>query len=579
MIVSLGMQSCRKDSSLVDVTPNTPVTGLTVNGSVIGIVTDQNGQAVVDAVVTYGAVSQTTDEYGVFQFRNTELYADGTYIKVEKDGFFKGSRIFYPQDNATSRIEIELIPMVNVATFVSSAGEKVQFEGVELAFSNNSIMTESGEDFNGGVGVYAKYLDPTSIATLNQMPGDLTAINANQERVALSTFGMIAVELRDELGNKLQVKTGSTVDLTMPVPADLLGNAPETIPLWHFDEEQGTWVEEGQATLENGSYVGTVSHFSYWNCDVPSDFVHLSGTVFNRGIPVEGVLVKITVAGGSASGHGNTNNEGVFGGFVPKDVELIVEVFDHCGALIYTTVVGPFVDDVVLDPFNLSITSLQAIVEGSVSSCEGDPSNATYVVIGQDEFNYVTSLDEDDSFQTNIFYCEEGAEIVVGAEDPINQLASANSTFTIEGNINVGNLELCEESVSQHLYMEYGSEVVNSFDPNAQDSLWNFTYSVQVINGPPQKEIYNLLALNWINSNLVYDFSVVYQEGVPVTTLNAIVPGAGFTASGEVSVQKISQAGVEYITVSGTLTDIQITDANLYDPSYTSLVFSMAVRI
>ena len=73
-------------------------------------------------------------------------------------------------------------------------------------------------------------------------------------------------------------------DIVMPVPSEILNSAPATIPLWHFDEDLGSWVEEGQATLVNGEYVGQVSHFSFWNYDVPSNFIHLSGSIFNIGV-------------------------------------------------------------------------------------------------------------------------------------------------------------------------------------------------------------------------------------------------------------------------------------------------------
>ena len=76
----------------------------------------------------------------------------------------------------------------------------------------------------------------------------------------------------------------------MPVPAEISTIVhQQSIPMWHFDEDQGTWVEEGEATLVNGEYEATLAHFSFWNYDVPSNFIHLSGSVFNGGVPVQGM--------------------------------------------------------------------------------------------------------------------------------------------------------------------------------------------------------------------------------------------------------------------------------------------------
>ena len=581
MVATLGMQSCRKDSDIINVTPPTPEFGMNVQGSVMGTVIDENGQAVSDATVTFGSLTESTDQYGVFQFNDRTMHTGGTYIKVEKDGFFHGSRKFYPVANATSRVTVELMQMVEIVSFASSAGEKVQFEGVEITFGNNSIMSEDGSDYNGNVKVFAKYLDPTLIETLDQMPGDLTAINSSDERVVLTTFGMLAVELRDDAGNELQIKEGSQADIVMPVPSEILNSAPETIPLWHFDEDLGSWVEEGEATLVNGAYVGQVSHFSFWNYDVPSNFIHLSGSIFNTGVPVQRLLVKITNTDNNTNGTGYTNTSGEFGGYVPNGVTLTLEVYDQCGNLIYTTTVGPYEEDVVLDPFNLTVTALKVTISGTVSSCDGVPSDATYVVIEQNDLTSIISVEDDYTFVSNIFYCEEGATVTIGAEDPINQLASANSTFTIEGDVDGVTLELCEASVTQHLYYEYGDQIFNSNDNmSGQDSTIFFGYTSQTItqSGAADKVIYTVTLLDW-STDSVMDFMLVYQEGITQQNVTMPVPMGGFNASGVATIQKVSQGGQEFITATGTLSDIEETDPALYDPSYNPLLFSTAVKL
>ncbi len=43
--------------------------------------------------------------------------------------------------------------------------------------------------------------------------------------------------------------------------------APDSLPLWHFDEEQGLWVEAGVVRKEGLTYRAEVGHFSWWNCE------------------------------------------------------------------------------------------------------------------------------------------------------------------------------------------------------------------------------------------------------------------------------------------------------------------------
>ena len=164
-------------------------------------------------------------------------------------------------------------------------------------------MDVDGNEYSGEVKVFAKYLDPSKLETLEEMPGDLTGVDSEGNMMGLTSFGMLAVELTSQDNNEVYLPVGEKARITMPVPADLLGHAPETIPLWHFDEEIGTWLEEGSAQLVGDQYVGEVEHFSFWNCDYPYELVNLKGFVVIDGIGGESLYLKVTdqVTGNSAS--------------------------------------------------------------------------------------------------------------------------------------------------------------------------------------------------------------------------------------------------------------------------------------
>jgi WD40 repeat protein len=70
------------------------------------------------------------------------------------------------------------------------------------------------------------------------------------------------------------------------------------MPLWYFDETLGMWKEEGTATLKNGVYTGTVTHFTDHNLDYYDSTGGFSSSsvslrVVCNGIPIGGVAVSI----------------------------------------------------------------------------------------------------------------------------------------------------------------------------------------------------------------------------------------------------------------------------------------------
>lgn len=437
-------QSCREDSDEFIITPPDIEPEVKVISSVLGTVTDDDGNAIAGATVTFEDLITFTDENGIFQFNDELLYSSGTYIKVTKDGFFDGSRKFYASEEKTARIAIELITLEEVAEFNSADGGTVIFENVELVFEANNIMNADGSPYSGNVNIAAKYLDPSLQRTLNQMPGDLTATTIDQQRAVLTSMAMIAVELFDDGGNELQIKEGSSVDVKIPVPESLLNVAPATIPMWYFDEALGTWIEEESAVLKEGNYEAFLPHFTFWNCDIPSEFVFLKGSIINREIPVQGVSVIVSLANGGISASTITDSEGFFCGYVPKGEDLILEVLNKCGEVVYSIDIPASEVDIFLDPFSLYLEANVTTISGSVEYCNGTPSAQTYVSVRQGTLNSVIVINEDFTFSSNIFYCDNNDELLVSAVDPINVVASDISTFNITGDIDGVELEMCE---------------------------------------------------------------------------------------------------------------------------------------
>ena len=150
---------------------------------------------------------------------------------------------------------------------------------VSLDFPENAVMDEStGELYTGDVDIYIKHIGTDEFS----MPGDLTAINENDELEILHSYGMVFVEMYAEDGRKLNVAEGMAVSMTYEIPDDLMSTAPETIPMWFFDYDAGLWREEGEARREGNRWMGEVSRFSCWKFDLNVPSVLVTGQILQN---------------------------------------------------------------------------------------------------------------------------------------------------------------------------------------------------------------------------------------------------------------------------------------------------------
>ena len=104
------------------------------------------------------------------------------------------------------------------------------------------------------------------------MPGMLFAQDVSNNARSLETYGMLGINLYSPSGEQLNIPETSPASLTFPVDISI-PNAPETIALWYFDETVGYWKEQGEATKVGDKYIAEVTHFTWWNVDIPLDYV------------------------------------------------------------------------------------------------------------------------------------------------------------------------------------------------------------------------------------------------------------------------------------------------------------------
>lgn len=466
--------SCQKNPNN-PAPPPPPVDPLAekVIASISGRVLDENSKPVGNALVLGGGVTVNTDINGFFKLSNIQLAKNAGFVTVEKTGYLKGIRTIFTNAGVVNNIEIQLIPKTNRGNFTASAGGNVAIQnGSSVNFPASGVInTATNSAYTGTVNVIGAYLDPTDPKLPLIMPGNLTGLTINNEQKVLQTFGMIAVELEGSNGEKLNLASGKTATITMPIPSSLQANSPATIPLWYFDETKGIWKEEGSATKQGNNYVGTVSHFSFWNCDVPNNFVNLKLKLQDQNSqPLSGYRIELRNTQNNSTASAVTDTSGNATGAVPPNVTLEMKVYNKCG-VVHTQNIGPFSTATDLGTITITTPTPASItISGTTSNCNLVPVTNGIVDVAIDGSFYRTTV-TNGNFSITISRCNNTANTaqVVATDLQTNQQSNSVPVNVTSGNYSTGNIIACGTQITQYINYNLGSTTINFIPPG--DSL------------------------------------------------------------------------------------------------------------
>lgn len=486
ILMLLAMAGCNKDIDVFE--PYPTAHQLLFTASAFVEVVDEHGVAQENATVRIGNKQLTTNDDG-FVFFQDVLMSGQSYVTIDKPGFFHGSRRFYPSVNATHFLNVTLLSSQPVGSFNSGTGGQISLDGdARLSFPAEAIVDPNGELYTGTVDVSAQpiYADDPELSS--KMPGDLVGMNGSNELGSLASLGMMAVELRSSSGDLLQVKEGSTVEMHMPIPSDMIANAPTTIPMWYFDEVEGLWIEEGTANRSGDAYVAEVGHFTYWNYDAWFPIVKWGATfLLPNGEPASNVSVCLTILSLEATKCASTIEDGVVCGMVAEGEPLLMEVKDPCGNVIYADEIGPYYDSTMIGPITIDAGGITInTISGSAVNCDSEPVTDGFVVVKIGDNNHYSQLDEaDGSFSLNVINCNSNdAVITVFDEEALKQ--SLPLTFPDAPEINTGEITVCEV-LQEFIILTVEGNDIYFLNPDA--SILEDTWT-QIVSGDSLKYFY-----------------------------------------------------------------------------------------
>lgn len=378
-IISIGLLfACNKSQDTT--ANNTHDAGLpaeqTVTAGITGRVLDEKGVPVQGATVNSGTASTTTDVNGVFSFSNISMSSRFGYVKVTKSGYFTGSRSIITNAGAANYVNIQLTPRTSSGSYPAATGGTINVQtGDTVTFPAGAVVNAATHAaYTGNVHVYAAYLDPTSPDIFKRMPGDLRGIGSDGKETAIQSFGMMMVELEGDGGEKLQLAPGKMATLSLTIPDSLQKTAPATIPLWYFNDSTGRWIQEGAAVRAGNSYVGQVSHFSIWNCDIVIQAYGFKVRVKDQyGNPVPYTYIAFRTSATTAGYIGYTDSSGYVRGLVGKGMTGQMQVLTECGYLLAGANVGPVLADVDMGTIIVTLQQTDLTLTGTVLDCSNNP--------------------------------------------------------------------------------------------------------------------------------------------------------------------------------------------------------------
>lgn len=324
----------------------------TDTGTVTGLaISARTGAAMPGVTVSSGGRSATTGADGRFTLTAVPAGAAVlTFSATDHTRAFANATVAVGQTSSTTA---RLSPVGVRQTYSAAAGATVAMVGTpaQVTLPAGGIVTSSGAAYTGTVTVELSPIDPA--ADPGNMPGDMTTRLPDNRVVPIESFGAMAVVLTDGSGNRLNLGSGNTATIRIPL-ATRSATPPATVPLFWFDETTGLWVQEGSAELRGTApdqyYEGTVSHFTVWNADQVANTIQVDGCLRSAGgEPIAGARVRSEGIDYSGVGYALTDATGSFSVAMRRDSQAAISA-ENAGFHSNTRIAGPATANVTLTP-------------------------------------------------------------------------------------------------------------------------------------------------------------------------------------------------------------------------------------
>lgn len=205
-----------------------------------------------------------------------ELDSSKTHtLKFVKEGYAEQFKVLtLARDAKVIPISVQMLRLEPFQTLAGaqSGGNVSGKDGAKLELPAGALVDAGGQAVTGAIQVS---LTPVNVTTgdLGGFPGAFAGIPQGGAEGAIESYGTTFFELRQN-GQKLNLASGQTAVIELPLYVTQGVNIGDTIALWSLNETTAVWQQEGTGVVVTSTASptgmalrGKVSHFSPWNAD------------------------------------------------------------------------------------------------------------------------------------------------------------------------------------------------------------------------------------------------------------------------------------------------------------------------
>lgn len=174
----------------------------------VGLITNENQQAIVNCDININGNTTTTSANGVFSFVNAKTNKAGNVIAISKDGYFDQYLFVHNTAQSISNLKIELVKKNIFAKINSSQTNNIALENnISLTIPANAFSTSNANPYTGQINLFYN--------NKNFQLKNIPFVFNNLQSAILENSTVVDIIAEDQSGNKLYLNKPLTIEANM----------------------------------------------------------------------------------------------------------------------------------------------------------------------------------------------------------------------------------------------------------------------------------------------------------------------------------------------------------------------------